>query len=210
MGRFYKLAFLFTLLIACLAVSYPNSAETSQRSGISYYTVRCGDTLYSIANRTNTTISNLSALNNLKNSLICPGQILLVEQEKTEKYLPSLDDIRLLARLIHAEARGETTEGKIAVGAVVLNRVNSPDFPNTVEEVVFQKNTFVYQFSPVGDGTINLQPDESAIRAAEAAASGEDPTGGALYFYNPRIAEDTWIRTLPVVKKIGNHTFASH
>jgi len=115
----------------------------------------------------------------------------------------------LLARLIHAEARGESFEGQVAVGAVILNRINSPHFPKTIPDVILQKNNRVYQFSPVGDGSINLEPDEKALKAAEQALSGKDPTGGALFFYNPDISGDTWILTLPVVTKIGNHVFAT-
>ena len=120
----------------------------------------------------------------------------------------SQEDIYLLARLIHAEARGESMRGKIAVGAVILNRLESPDFPKTIREIIYQKNDRVYQFSPVEDGSINLEPNESAWRAAEAAAAGEDPTNGSLFFYNPDIATDEWIKTLPVSTVIGNHVFA--
>lgn len=120
----------------------------------------------------------------------------------------SQEDIYLLAKLIHAEARGESMRGKIAVGAVILNRLESPDFPKTIREIIYQKNDRVYQFSPVEDGSINLEPNESAWRAAEAAAAGEDPTNGSLFFYNPDIATDEWIKTLPVSTVIGNHVFA--
>jgi spore germination cell wall hydrolase CwlJ-like protein len=118
------------------------------------------------------------------------------------------EEIYLLAKLIHAEARGESMKGKIAVGAVILNRLESSDFPKTISEVIFQKNNRVYQFSPVEDGSIKLEPNEAAWRAAEAAASGEDPTNGSLFFYNPEIATDDWIKTLPVATVIGNHVFA--
>ncbi len=120
----------------------------------------------------------------------------------------SEEDIYLLAKLIHAEARGESMRGKIAVGAVILNRLESQDFPKTVREIIYQKNQHVYQFSPVEDGSINLEPNESAWRAAEAAVAGEDPTNGSLFFYNPDLATDEWIKTLPVSTVIGNHVFA--
>ena len=97
-------------------------------------------------------------------------------------------DTYLLAQLINAEAKGEPFEGQVAVGAVVLNRVFDPDFPKTIRDVIFQYDgdTDTYQFEPVENGAINDQPCSSAIRAAQAALSGWDPTGGALYFYNPR------------------------
>ncbi|HZK17792.1 MAG TPA: cell wall hydrolase [Clostridia bacterium] len=208
MSRFKRLAFLFTLLIVSITIIYSGFTGMAEAAGDGYYTVEHGDTLYSIANSNDTNINNLTAVNNIVNNIIWPGQVLVIPQQGKQTSIISDADLRLLARLIYAEARGETLEGKVAVGAVVLNRVRSPYFPDTVEEVIFQKNTYVYQFSPVGDGTINLEPDEPAIEAASIALSGLDPTEGALYFYNPEIADDVWIRTLPVIKRIGNHIFA--
>ncbi|MDD2553884.1 MAG: cell wall hydrolase, partial [Desulfotomaculaceae bacterium] len=121
----------------------------------------------------------------------------------------SPEEVLLLARLIYAEARGESFLGQVAVGAVTLNRLASPEFPNTLTKVIYQKTNSVYQFSPVGDGSINMEPDEQAVLAALRAMAGYDPTGGALFFYNPDISGDQWIRTLPVINKIGNHVFAT-
>ena len=116
----------------------------------------------------------------------------------------SKEDFDLLARVIYAEARGEDFEGKVAVGAVVLNRLRDPHFPKTIREIIYQPA----QFTAVSDKQIQLYPDAEAYQAAEAALSGVDPTGGALYYFNPRIATDRWIKSRPVVKKIGNHTFS--
>ncbi len=113
-------------------------------------------------------------------------------------------DHRLLARLVHAEARGEPYKGKVAVAAVVLNRVRSSSFPNTISGVIYQKGAF----SCVNDGQINLAPDDESIRAARDAMNGWDPTGGCLYFYNPKGTSDKWIRTRTVKTVIGNHKFA--
>lgn len=126
----------------------------------------------------------------------------LAADEAEERSL-SDDDIELLARVISAEARGEEYEGQVAVGAVIINRTKSPDFPDTVSGVCFQPGAF----SGVADGQISIAPDESCIRAALAAAAGDDPTGGALFFYNPKTAGDGWIRSRPVVAIIGNHSF---
>lgn len=176
-------------------------------------TVEKGDTLYDIAGEYQVSLRELMKVNNLTSSLIIPGQILVLPGKTQASSLSrgdiSREDLLLLARLIHAEARGESFEGQIAVGAVILNRVASPYFPKTIREVVYQKNSRVYQFSPVGDGSINLEPDEKAVQAAVQALQGKDPTGGALFFYNPDISRDKWIRTLPVITKIGNHVFAS-
>ncbi|WP_425807914.1 cell wall hydrolase [Desulfitobacterium sp. Sab5] len=114
------------------------------------------------------------------------------------------NDLELLARLIYAEARGEDFEGQVAVGAVVLNRLKDAHFPKTIQDVVFQPGAF----TAVVDKQIHLIPDEEAYRAAEAALSGKDPSGGALYYFNPKIATDRWIKSRPVIKQIGNHTFS--
>lgn len=113
-------------------------------------------------------------------------------------------DHRLLSKLVYAEARGEPYKGQVAVAAVALNRVRSASFPNTLSGVVYQKNAF----SCVSDGSINNTPDASCIRAALDALNGWDPTGGCLYFYNPKTAKDDWIRTRTVQTVIGNHSFA--
>lgn len=116
----------------------------------------------------------------------------------------SNSDLDLLARVVHGEARGESYTGKVAVAAVVLNRVDSASFPNTIAGVIYQRNAF----TAVSDGQINLTPDEEAYRAARDALNGWDPTGGALYYYNPAIATSSWIFSRKVVTTIGKHRFA--
>ncbi len=113
-------------------------------------------------------------------------------------------DHRLLAKLVYGEARGESYKGQVAVAAVVLNRVSSSSFPNTISGVIYQNGAF----SCVSNGSINKTPSSEAIRAALDALNGWDPTGGCLYFYNPRLTSDSWIRTRTVVTVIGNHSFA--
>ena len=113
-------------------------------------------------------------------------------------------DHRLLAKLVYAEARGETYKGQVAVAAVVLNRVSSASFPNTVSGVIYQSGAF----SCVSNGSINATPDASCIRAALDALNGWDPTGGCLYYYNAKTAKDSWIFSRTVQTVIGNHSFA--
>ena len=113
-------------------------------------------------------------------------------------------DTYLLARCIYAEARGESYTGQVAVGAVVLNRVESAQFPNTIAGVIYQKNAF----TAVNDGQINLTPDQTAINAAKDAMNGWDPTGGCLYYYNPAKATSEWIFSRETVVTIGKHVFA--
>lgn len=113
-------------------------------------------------------------------------------------------DTYLLARCIYGEARGESYTGQVAVGAVVLNRVRSKDFPNTISGVIYQKHAF----TAVSDGQINLTPDQTAINAAKDAMNGWDPTGGCLYYYNPVTATSEWIFSRETVITIGKHVFA--
>ena len=113
-------------------------------------------------------------------------------------------DHRLLSKLVYAEARGESYKGQVAVAAVVLNRVASASFPNTISGVIYQSGAF----SCVSNGTINNTPDSAAIRAALDALNGWDPTGGCLYYYNPKATGDQWIRTRTIKTVIGNHSFA--
>lgn len=116
----------------------------------------------------------------------------------------SREEVMMLARVVHGEARGEGFEGQVAVAAVVLNRTRSGDFPENVNGVVFQKRAF----DAVNDGQIWLNPDEKSVKAAELAIAGYDPTGGALYYWNPAKSTNKWIWSRPIVKKIGDHVFA--
>ena len=117
----------------------------------------------------------------------------------------SQSDYNLLARLISAEARGESYTGQVAVGAVVLNRVEHPSFPNTISGVIYQKGAF----SCLDDGQFNQPVAESSYRAAQDALNGWDPSGGAIYYYNPVTATNQWIRSRPVIIQIGKHLFCS-
>ena len=114
-------------------------------------------------------------------------------------------NIELLARVINGEARGEPYEGQVAVGAVVLNRVDHPSFPNSISGVVYQKGAF----TAVDDGQINAEMYASSHRAARDALNGWDPTNGAIYYYNPKTATNKWIRTREVVCTIGRHVFCN-
>lgn len=113
-----------------------------------------------------------------------------------------------LSRIIHAEAEAEPYEGKVAVGNVVINRVNSSDFPNTINGVIFEYYHNIPQFSPVADGTIYNTPSAPSIQAAKAALAGQRPVGTATYFFNPAKSAATWIvANKTYVKRIGAHVF---
>ena len=113
-------------------------------------------------------------------------------------------EIYTLARLVHGEARGEPYVGKVAVAAVVLNRVRSAAFPNTISGVIYQAGAF----DCVADGQINLAPDSDSLRAARDAMNGWDPTGGCIYYYNPATSTSAWIWSREVRLSIGAHNFA--
>ena len=116
----------------------------------------------------------------------------------------SSSDLYLLAKCVHAEARGESYRGQVAVAAVILNRVKSPDFPNTIAGVIYQP----WAFTAVHDGQINLEPNQTAYNAARDAMNGWDPTYGSLYYYNPTTATSKWIYSRQTVVQIGKHIFA--
>ena len=113
--------------------------------------------------------------------------------------------VDLLARVISAEARGEPYSGQVAVGAVILNRVEHPSFPNTIAGVVYQPGAFTCMV----DGQFNEPVAQSAVRAARDALNGVDPSGGAIYYFNPATATSSWIWSRPLILQIGNHRFCA-
>ncbi len=115
----------------------------------------------------------------------------------------SQNDIQLMANAVYGESRGEPYLGQVAVAAVILNRVTSASFPNTVSGVIFEPRAF----TAVADGQIYLTPNETAKKAVLDAINGWDPTGNALYYFNPDTATSKWIWTRPQIKKIGKHIF---
>ncbi len=131
--------------------------------------------------------------------------------ENTSVYAKSsastTSDLQLMARAINGEARGEPYEGQVAVGAVILNRVKSSKFPNTIAGVIYQSGAF----TAVADGQINVAIAEGStvLKAAQDAMNGWDPTGGAIYYFNPATATNKWIWSRPLIKTIGKHRFCS-
>lgn len=189
------------------------------------YTVKKGDTLYKIAKAHGTSVQAIKSTTGLKSDLIYPGQALLIpKQESTAQTTStsasrsgssaerravassnlSAEDLELLAKIVYGEARGESYEGQVAVAAVVLNRVKDPNFPNTVKGVIYQPGAF----TAINDGQFYLTPNDTAYKAAKDAAAGWDPTGGALYYWNPAKTTNKWIWSKPIIKQIGSHVFA--
>jgi len=181
--------------------------------------VQHGETLWDLAISHHTTVEEIVKLNRVKNpDNIGEGESLLVPivtktasrgedsqaLSRSLGHLVSKADVEILSRVIHGEARGENFEGQVAVGAVVLNRLKDPRFPKTIRDVVYQEGAF----TAVDDKQIQLDPNDQSYKAAEAALAGQDPTNGALFYFNPRIATDHWIKSRAVIKRIGNHTFS--
>lgn len=169
------------------------------------YTVKRGDSLFAIGKKYGTSVNALKRENGLRGDKIYPGQALRIPGGSTVSRSSSYsqDDLYWLARAVHGEARGEPYRGQVAVAAVILNRVESSQFPNTVKGVIFER----LAFTAVADGQIYLQPNSSAIKAAREALNGADPSGGALYYWNPAKATSKWIWSRTIITSIGNHVF---
>jgi N-acetylmuramoyl-L-alanine amidase len=131
-------------------------------------------------------------------------EIATKESTSTDPRFIDEEEKKLLARLVHAEAEGEPYDGKVAVANVVLNRVENEQFPDTVKDVIYQKNAF----EPVQNGSINEPANQEAVEAVEEALTDQGKDEELLYFYNPDTATSDWIFTREVVKTIGNHSFA--
>lgn len=132
--------------------------------------------------------------------------ILLKQENKTyAASSSSTSNLQLMARAINGEARGEPYEGQVAVGAVILNRVKNSSFPNTIAGVIYEPGAF----TAVSDGQINVPIAENSTvyKAAQDALNGWDPTGGAIYYFNPNTATNKWIWSRPFIKQIGKHRF---
>lgn len=141
--------------------------------------------------------------NDLENKSL-PAVKTNAKEEKKAVINLTNEEILLLSKLVTSEARGESYEGQVAVAAVVINRVKDSRFPNSIEDVIYQKNAF----SVVKNGSINMSPTDEAYKAAQAALYGEDPTEKAVYFWNPEISTCKWIQRLNPHMRIGNHVFA--
>lgn len=203
-----------------------------QSAGGWQYTVKRGDTLFLMAKRFGTSVEAIRKANGLKGSYLVAGQVVIIPASGASRGgkkpawrarpvsrgdasgrsgIPARftqEDLYWLARIIYAESRGEPFEGQVAVGAVILNRLDNPAYPKTIKDIIFQKwDGKYYQFSPVADGSIWLEPNSVAFEAARQAMWGYDPSYGALYFYEPAKSTNKWIFTRPVITKIGRHIF---
>ncbi|MBS6600581.1 MAG: cell wall hydrolase [Clostridium sp.] len=152
-----------------------------------------------------TSIEGNNYLEGQESNYINSEEVVQVFNSKQKQLYIVQSDIDLMAKLVYAESRGEPFEGKVAVASVVLNRVINPEFPNSIKEVIFQKNAF----SCVKDNEIIANPDEDCYNAVYEAIKGVDPTNNAIFFYNPKISTCSWMKSTEKtdVKTIGNHVF---
>ncbi|WP_102347142.1 stalk domain-containing protein [Bacillus sp. Marseille-P3661] len=170
-------------------------------TSVPLYEVQQGDSLAAISKSFNTTVGLLKERNNLENGIINPGTKLKVIIPQA---MQSNKELELLAKLIQAEAEGESFKAQVAIGNVILNRVADPRFPNTIEEVILQAG----QFTPVTTGRIHeVTPSNSAIDAATKAVQGDMPVGDSLYFFNPGKTTNAFLANREVVIDIGSHRF---
>lgn len=176
--------------------------------------VASGDTLYIIAKKYGISLDALRQANNKWNNLIYPGEILKIPfttssgGQTSSGVIPySTSDVDLLARLIMAEAGGESYTAMVSVGAVVVNRVQSSQFTNSISGVIYDKSYGYYQFTPVANGMIYKPASETAKKAAYEVLKGTDPTKGALYFYDSS-ATNKWLTSKPTAAVFGELTFA--
>lgn len=154
--------------------------------------------------KTRTAVKKFQGSNGLSQDGIAGPNTLRAMGISSSSSYSSDNDARLLARIINAEARGESYVGQVSVGAVVLNRVAHPSFPNTIAGVIFQEGAF----TAVSDGQWDADMYNTPYKAAQDALNGWDPTGGAIYYYNPAKTTNSWIYSRPVVTTIGKHVFA--
>ncbi|QKY68772.1 cell wall hydrolase [Lentibacillus sp. CBA3610] len=170
--------------------------------GASSYTVQQGESFHSIANEHGITLSNLQIANKNSGSQLMAGETIRIPDSVSH------EDKELMAKLVHAEAKGEPYEGKVAVATVVLNRVDSNDFPDTVKGVIYEKVGGHYAFSPVKNGAINQGYTDEDMQAVNEAVAFRGQGNGSLYFYNPDKVDSDWVLSRDTIVKIGDHRFA--
>lgn len=189
------------------------------------HSVKSGDTLYLVSKKYGISLANLRKANNKYNNLITPGQKLNIPGVKSQSsnntssssssntssnsssVIPyTQKEIDLLARLIEAEAGGESYQAKVGVGGAVINRVQSSDWPSTITDVIYQKFGEYYQYTPVKNGMINKPASADSLKAAKAALNGSDPSKGAIFYYD-NSSTNEWIRSKTVTARIDSIIF---
>ncbi|RAK23499.1 LysM domain-containing protein [Anoxybacillus vitaminiphilus] len=210
----FKRILLTLTVVCCMVVAFTSPSE-GHAAAYTYYKVQKGDTLYSIAKKHKTTVSNLKAMNHKRNDIIIVGEKLKVPQGRAAtsavKKSVTAEERKLMAQLVHAETGySEPFAGKVEVALVILNRVKHPSFPKSIKGVIYQKTKSGYAFVPVRTGKLTkIQPTKQDYAAVDqAVALHSNDKRGSLYFYNPKITKNKWMLSRPVTIRIGNHVFA--
>ncbi|PFP29564.1 MULTISPECIES: cell wall hydrolase [Bacillaceae] len=199
MNKFKKLLIATGLILSMSAFTLNGTTEAATTT----HKVQSGETYWKIAAKYGVTVNNLKKANNKTSNLLYAGSNLVIPNSSI-----TAAEKDLMARLVRAEAVGEPYAGKVAVATVILNRVSSPDFPNTVKGVIYEKSNGYYAFTPVKNGTINKTADAASKRAVNEALAFRGQGNGSLFFYNPKTAVSKWVYSRPVTVTIGNHRFA--
>lgn len=217
----YKIGLLFNTSASTIMADNKLSGATIYPGQVLYvrsgtYTVKSGDSLYLIAQRHNIPLSTLRKINNKWDNMIYPGQQLNMPLNKAAssgggasgKAVVSYTqaELDLLARLVRAEAESEPYSAQVAVAAVVVNRVKSDLFPDTISSVIYQKSDGFYQFTPVENGWISKAATTQAKNAALEALNGSDPSNGALYYFDDS-ATNKWLWSKPITARIGRMVY---
>ncbi|MDT9023697.1 cell wall hydrolase [Rossellomorea yichunensis] len=191
-----------SLLAGIAALSIVSfSTQTIAAKGV--HTVENGESLWDIGKEKSVSVLQLKKVNDLKSNEIHPGQTLAIPENEVTN-----EDRELLAKLVHAEAKGEPYAGKVAVATVVLNRVDSTEFPGSIKEVIYQVANGHYAFSPVQNGEINQAPSQESRDAVQEAMAFRGQGQGSLFFYNPVTSTSDWITNRDTLLTIGKHRFA--
>jgi N-acetylmuramoyl-L-alanine amidase len=191
-----------TALAMVTSISLFSFNHSTEAAGMSH-TANAGESFWKIGNKYGVSVQALKTANHQTSNLLYVGQKLVIPNTTI-----SAADKDLMARLVSAEAKGESYAGKVAVATVVLNRLSHPDFPNTIRDVIYQIAAGHYAFTPVQNGTINQAADAASKKAVNEAIAFRGQGNGSIYFYNPKTSTSKWIFSREVTITIGNHVFA--
>ena len=199
MNKLKKLVIASGLILSMSAFTLNGTTEAATTT----HKVQSGETYWKIATNFGVPVTSLMKVNNATSSALNVGQNLVIPNSTI-----TAAEKDLMARLVRAEAVGEPYAGKVAVATVILNRVSSPDFPNSVREVIYQISNGHYAFTPVQNGQINQPADAASKQAVNEALAFRGQGKGSLFFYNPKTSSSNWILSREVTVTIGNHRFA--
>jgi N-acetylmuramoyl-L-alanine amidase len=199
MKKFKKLVIAAGLIVSMSAFTLTNQSEAATTT----HKVQYGETYWKIATKFGVPVKSLMKTNYATSTVLYAGKNLVIPNTTFSEA-----DKDLMARLVHAEAKGEPYAGKVAVATVILNRISSPLFPSTPRGVIYQIESGHYAFTPVQNGAINQPADADSKKAVNEALAFRGQGNGSLYFYNPKTAKSRWIFSRSITVTIGNHRFA--